>query len=60
LQGKYVEAGPLHKRSLAIFEKALADDPPNLLTTLTNYADLLRKTGRGEDAAKLESRAAEI
>jgi tetratricopeptide (TPR) repeat protein len=59
-QGKYAEAEPLYKRSLAIVEKALGYKHPNLFTVLMNYADLLRKMSRGAEAAKLEARAAKI
>ena len=59
-QGKYAEAEPLHKRALAIWEKALGPDHPNVATSLRNYAALLRKTGRSDEAAALEMRAAAI
>ncbi len=59
-QGKYAEAEPLHKRSLAIIEKALGPDHPHVAKTLLNYAALLRKTGRTTEAAKLEARARTI
>jgi hypothetical protein len=37
--------------------KALGPEHPNVATVLENYADLLRKTNRQSEAAKLEARA---
>ncbi len=59
-QGKYAVAEPLYKRALAIWEKALGPEHPDVATALENYAALLRKAGRGEEAAKLEARAKAI
>jgi len=59
-QGMYVEAESLYKRAIAIIEKALGYKHPDLLMVLTNYADLLRKMNRGDEAARLEARVAEI
>ncbi len=59
-QGRYAEAEPLHKRSLAIFEKALGPEHPHVVTSLENYAALLRKTGRHTEAAKMKARAKAI
>ncbi len=59
-KGKYVEAEPLYKRALAIVEKALGPEHPYVAKILANYAALLRKTGRGTEASKLEARAKAI
>ncbi len=59
-QGRYAEAEPLHKRGLAIREKALGPEHPDVAQSLENYAALLRKTGRGNEAAMLEARAKAI
>ncbi len=59
-QGRYAKAEPLYQRALAIAEKALGPDHPHVATALENYAALLRKTGRGNEAAKLEARAKAI
>ncbi len=59
-QGRYAEAEPLFKRSLAIREKSLGREHPDVATSLENYADLLGKTGRSDEAAKLEARAKAI
>ena len=45
-QGDYAKAEPLYKRSLAIDEKALGPDHPNVAISLENYAVLLRATKR--------------
>ena len=38
MQGKYAEAGPLYERSLAIREKVLGPDHPDVATSLNNLA----------------------
>ena len=58
--GKYAEAEPLHKRSLAIKEKALGPDHPNIAYNLENLAEIYAKTDREAEAEKLEKRAAAI
>ena len=42
-QGKYAEAEPLYRRALAIAEKALGPEHPDLATDLQNYAVCLPK-----------------
>ncbi len=59
-QGKYAEAEPLYRRALAIWEKALGPEHPNVAQGLEKYAKLLRKTNRENEAAKLEARAKAI
>ncbi len=59
-QGRYGEAEPLHKRALAIMEKALGPEHPNVATSLENYAKLLRKTERDAEAEELEARGKAI
>ena len=59
-QGKYNEAEPLYKRSLAIVEKALGPAHPHLATSLENYAMLLRKTNREVEATRMEAHAEAI
>ena len=58
--GQYAEAEPLYKRALTIIEAALGLEHPNVAKVLENYAVLLRKMSREEEAAKLEARAREI
>jgi tetratricopeptide (TPR) repeat protein len=59
-QGKYAEAEPLYNRALAIVEKALGPEHPNVAQSLENYAGLLRETGRVSKADLLEIRAKAI
>ncbi len=59
-QGNYAEAEPLYRRSLAIQEKALGPEHPNVVQSLENYAALLRETGRADEAAEMEARAKAI
>lgn len=59
-QGEYTDAELLFKCVLAIEEKALGPDHPEVAASLGNYAALLRKTGRDVEAAKLEARTEAI
>src|SRR5215472_15865496 len=59
-QGKYVEAEPLFKRALAIQEKALGLEHPDVAATMENYAALLSKTKREAEAAQVEANARRI
>jgi len=59
-QGNYAEAETLNQRSLAILEKALGPEHPDVAQSLENYAALLRKTGRPDEAAEMEVRAKAI
>ncbi len=59
-QRKYAEAEPLFRRALLIAEKTLGPEHPNVAQVLENYADLLRKMGRAEEATEMEARAQAI
>ena len=56
----YAEAEPLYQRALAIYENALGPEHPYVATTLENYAALLRKTARVDEAERFEARAKAI
>ncbi len=56
-QGNYAQAEPLYQRALAIREKALGAEHPNIAPGLENYAALLRDMGRDAEAEKMEARA---
>ena len=60
IQGRYADAEPLYKRSLAIVEKALGPEHPDVAQSLENYAALLRETARADEADKMEARAKSI
>jgi len=45
----------IYKRSLAIREKALGPDHPDVAQSLVNLAALYRKTGRDKEAEPLEA-----
>ena len=47
----------LYKRALAIRQKVLGPEHSDVATSLENYAILLRKMDRLEEAARLESGA---
>ncbi len=51
---------PLYQRSLAIFEKALGPEHPDVAQSLENYAALLRLTARADEAERMEARAEAI
>ncbi len=59
-QGKYADAEPLYKRALAIVEKALGPEHPDVAKSLENYAALLRETGRTTEATEMEARTKAI
>lgn len=53
----FSRAEPLYARTLAIEEKSLGTDAPELRVILGDYAELLRRTSRIEEAEELERRA---
>jgi tetratricopeptide (TPR) repeat protein len=57
---RYAEAEPLFHRALAIREKGLGPNHPDLAHTLNGYALLLRKTKRKSEALAMNARAKEI
>jgi tetratricopeptide (TPR) repeat protein len=59
-QGRYAEAEPLYKRGLAIYEKALGPDRPDVGTALNSLAELYRAQGRYPEAEPLYKRAIDI
>ncbi len=59
-QGKYREAIPLTKKALAIREKALGPDHPDVATILSNLAELYRAAGNYTEAEPLLQRSLEI
>ena len=59
-QAEFATAEPLYARALAIQEKSLGTDAPEVATILDDYAALLRQTGRAVEAAELEQRARAI
>jgi tetratricopeptide (TPR) repeat protein len=58
--GKYAEAIPLAQRALAIREKALGSDHPDLVETLNNLAYLYHAQGRYAEAEPLFKRSLAI
>ena len=59
-QGRYAEAEPFIKRSLAIAEKALGPEHPDVGTALNNLAVLYRSQGRYAEAEPLYKRSLAI
>src|SRR5262249_59720486 len=55
-QGRYADAEPLYRRSLAISEKVLGRDS-DVATSLNNLAELYRNQGRYADAEPLYRRS---
>ena len=53
-QGKYAEAESLYQRALDIFEGAFGPNHPHTIRVSKNYAVLLRRMDREDDAARLE------
>ena len=56
-QGQYAQAEPLYQRALNILQKSLPADHPNLATGMENYATLLEKLGRKEEAQQWHAKA---
>ncbi len=59
-QGRYADAEPLYKRSLAIFEKALGPDHPDVAASLNNLAEVYRAQGKYAAAEPLYKRSLAI
>jgi len=60
IEGRYSEAEPLYLRALAIREKILGKDHPDVAALLVSYAQLLRQTGLPTKAEDMELRAKQI
>jgi tetratricopeptide (TPR) repeat protein len=58
--GKYAEAEPLYQRSLAIREKALGKDHPDIAQSLNNLAVFYRTQGKYDQAEPLYQRSLAI
>ncbi|MCL5774498.1 MAG: tetratricopeptide repeat protein, partial [Firmicutes bacterium] len=56
----YSEAEPLYKQALAIVQKTLGPNHPNVAGILENMADFYRTTGREDEAKKLDEQAKAI
>jgi len=59
-QGKYAEAEPLFRRSLAIWEMALGPEHPDVAQSLNNLASLYHNQGKYAQAEPLYRRALAI
>ena len=59
-QGRYAKAEPLHKRALAIVEKALGPAHPHVATSLNNLAALYYAQRRYDEAEPLYQHAITI
>lgn len=59
-EGKYAKAEPLFKQALAIDEKALGPEHPDVAMMAENLAGVLRKLGRESEAKVYEEQAARI
>ncbi len=59
-RGLYAEAEPLYLRSLAIWEKALGPDHPDVATSLNNLAALYHNQGKYAEAEPLYIRSLAI
>ena len=59
-QGRYADAEPLYKRSLAIREKTLGPDHPDVAVSLNNLALLYQAQGRYADAEPFYKRSLAI
>ncbi len=55
-EAKYAQALPLYERVLAIQQANLGPDHPQLITPLSDYADILRKLHNDAKAAQVQAR----
>ncbi len=59
-QEKYTQAEPLYKRALAIHEKDLGEDHPDVAVTLGNLAKCSEEMGKPQEAERYGMRAMQI
>ncbi|HNM52473.1 MAG TPA: tetratricopeptide repeat protein, partial [Candidatus Obscuribacter sp.] len=59
-QGKYVEAEPLYKRALAIYEKVRGAEHPDLATAMNNLALVYEAQGKYTEAEPIFQQALTI
>jgi tetratricopeptide (TPR) repeat protein len=59
-QNRFLQAEGMYKQSLKIYEKALGPDSPRVVLVLNDYAGLLRKLNRNDEALAMERRARAI
>ena len=57
VQARYKDAEPLYKRSLAILERKVGPNHPNIVQILNNMAALYENMGKMKEAAELLERA---
>ncbi|KAL6063505.1 DUF4062 domain-containing protein [Balamuthia mandrillaris] len=60
LRGKYTEAAPLYQQAVALREKILGKEHPDLAQSINSLAILYRHQGKYKDAEPLYQRALEI
>ena len=54
LQKRFTEAAELHDKAIRILDRHLSPEHPQMLTIRTNYAIVLRKLNRKQEASQLE------
>ena len=59
-QGKYSKAEPLYQQALALWQKLLGDDHPDVATSLNNLASLYKSQGKYKEAEPLYQQALNI
>ena len=59
-QGRYTEAEPLYKQSLAMTKRVFGQQHPHVATSLNNLAELYRTQGRYVEAEPLLKEALAI
>jgi tetratricopeptide (TPR) repeat protein len=59
-QGKYKEAEPLYQQALALRQKLLGDDHPDVAESLNNLAGLYESQGKYKEAEPLYQQALNI
>ena len=60
LSGNFEEASTLYKRLLTSYEQQFGQQHPAIASAALDYATMMRRAGRQEEAEELEARARQI
>ncbi|HEY9711931.1 MAG TPA: tetratricopeptide repeat protein, partial [Chroococcales cyanobacterium] len=60
MQGKYAEAEPLYRQAIDILKVGIGSDHPEFQNILAHYAEVLRQTGRADEATRLTAEAMQV
>ncbi|KAK0711611.1 hypothetical protein B0H67DRAFT_296663 [Lasiosphaeris hirsuta] len=58
--GKYEEAEQMHRQALQLWEKALGEEHPDTLRSMSNLANVLNRQGKYEEAEQMHRQALQL